>query len=43
MTVSSLKYSGRIRVVFKAFRKEQVDTIMKNIEKIPGVKEVIKS
>jgi GTP diphosphokinase / guanosine-3',5'-bis(diphosphate) 3'-diphosphatase len=43
MSVSSVKYSGRIRLVFKAFRKEQVDALMRDIGKIPGVREVIKS
>lgn len=43
MSVSSVKYSGRIRLVFKAFRKKQVHSIMQNIEKIPGVREVLKS
>lgn len=40
MTVVSAQYSGRIRIVFKAFRKEQVDTIISKIHQIPGVREV---
>ena len=40
MTVVSAKYSGRIRLVFKAFRKEQVDTIISKIHLISGVREV---
>jgi len=43
MSVVSVKYSGRVRVVFKAFRNEQVRTIMSNIQKITGVREVLKS
>lgn len=43
MSVSSVKYSGRIRLTFKAFRKKQVHSIMQSIEKIPGVREVVKS
>lgn len=39
----SLLYSGRIRLTFKAFRKEQVDEIVKNIRNIAGVKQVVKS
>ena len=40
MSVVSAKYSGRIRLVFKAFRKEQVDTIISKIHLISGVREV---
>jgi GTP pyrophosphokinase len=29
--------------VFKAFRKEQVDSIINAIKNIPGVKQVVKS
>ena len=40
---ASQHYSGRIRLVFKAFRKEQVDSIITAIKNIPGVKQVVKS
>jgi GTP pyrophosphokinase len=43
VTSASKHYSGRIRLVFKAFRKEQVDTIINAIKNIPGVKQVVKS
>ena len=43
VTAASQHYSGRIRLVFKAFRKEQVDTIINAIKNIPGVKQVVKS
>ena len=40
---ASRHYSGRIRLVFKAFRKEQVDSIITAIKNINGVKQVVKS
>lgn len=40
MTVSSVKYSGRIHLVFQAFRKEQVDAIISKVKQINGVREV---
>lgn len=40
MTVASAQYSGRIRLIFKAFRREQVDTIINKIKQIAGVREV---
>ena len=43
VTSASKHYSGRIRLVFKAFRKEQVDSIISAIKNIPGVKPVVKS
>ena len=42
VTSASKHYSGRIRLVFKAFRKEQVDTIISAIKNISGVKQVVK-
>lgn len=36
-------YSGRVRLVFKAYRKEQVDSLIANIKKVPGVRQVVKS
>lgn len=42
MSVASVKYYGRIRLTFKAFRKNQVDKILMNIEQIDGVREVRK-
>lgn len=42
MSVASVKYSGRIRLTFKAFRKTQVDKILMNIKRIEGVREVRK-
>jgi len=38
-----VNYSGRVRLVFKAYRKEQVDNLISNIKKIPGVRQVVKS
>ena len=43
VTSASKHYSGRIRLVFKAFRKEQVDSIITAIKNINGVKQVVKS
>ena len=43
MSVVSKKSSGRIRMEFKAFRKEQVDAITRRIQQINGVREVKKS
>lgn len=40
MTVASIKYSGRIRMKFKAFRKSQVEKVIENLKKIEGVREV---
>jgi GTP pyrophosphokinase len=42
MSVASVKYSGRIRLTFKAFRKTQVEKILMNIKQIDGVREVRK-
>jgi GTP pyrophosphokinase len=42
MSVASVKYSGRIRLTFKAFRKTQVEKILMNIKRIEGVREVRK-
>lgn len=36
-------YSGRVRLVFKAYRKDQVDNLIANIKKVPGVRQVVKS
>ncbi|MDR1759154.1 MAG: RelA/SpoT family protein [Fibrobacter sp.] len=43
MSVTSGKYSGRIRLVLKAFRKEQVLQLMEKIQNISGVRRVVKS
>ena len=43
MSVASTESSGRIRMEFKAFRKEQVDAMMNKIMKIRGVREVDKA
>ncbi len=43
MSVASVQYSGRIRMEFKAFRKEQVDAAMTKIEQIKGVRKVTKA
>lgn len=43
MSVASVQYSGRIRMEFKAFRKEQVDAAMAKIEQIKGVRKVTKA
>lgn len=43
MSVASVQSTGRIRLEFKAFRKEQVDSIMNKIGLISGVQEVIKA
>lgn len=43
MSVASAEYSGRIRMEFKAFRTEHVDSIMTKIEQIQGVREVKKA
>ncbi len=43
LSVASVQYSGRIRMEFKAFRKEQVDSVMSRIRKISGVREVQKA
>ncbi|MBR2210231.1 MAG: bifunctional (p)ppGpp synthetase/guanosine-3',5'-bis(diphosphate) 3'-pyrophosphohydrolase [Fibrobacter sp.] len=43
MSVVSKQSSGRIRMEFKAFRKEQVDSITRRIQQISGVREVKKS
>ena len=42
MSVASVKYSGRIRLTFKAFRKTQVEKILMNIKRIEGIREVRK-
>ncbi|MCF0215117.1 MAG: bifunctional (p)ppGpp synthetase/guanosine-3',5'-bis(diphosphate) 3'-pyrophosphohydrolase [Fibrobacteraceae bacterium] len=42
MSVASVKSSGRIRLEFKAFRKEQLDSITNKISQISGVREVKK-
>ncbi len=42
MTVASVKYSGRVRLTFKAFRKDQVESVISAIQKIEGVREVRK-
>lgn len=42
MTVASKHSSGRIKIVCKAFRKDQVDSVMNNIKNITGVHEVVK-
>ena len=43
MSVVSKQSSGRIRMEFKAFRKEQVDSVTYKIQQISGVREVKKS
>ena len=43
MSVVSKQSSGRIRMEFKAFRKNQVDSITRRIQQIEGVREVKKS
>ena len=43
MSVVSKNSTGRIRMEFKAFRKEQVDSITRRIQQISGVREVKKS
>ena len=43
MSVASAQSSGRIRMEFKAFRKEQVDAIITKIKQISGVREVSKA
>jgi GTP pyrophosphokinase len=43
MSVASNEASGRIRMEFKAFRKEQVDSMVNKIHKISGVREVTKA
>lgn len=40
MSVSSIKYSGRIRMKFKAFRKTQVQKLVDSLRNIEGVREV---
>ena len=42
MSVASVKYSGRIRISFKVFRKDQLKAIITGIQKIEGVREVYK-
>ena len=43
MSVASAQSTGRIRMEFKAFRKEQVDSIITKIKQISGVREVSKA
>lgn len=43
MSVASVQFTGRIRILFKAFRKEQVDSIVNKIKNILGVRQVTKS
>jgi GTP pyrophosphokinase len=43
MSVVSKQSSGRIRMEFKAFQKNQVDSITRRIQQIEGVREVKKS
>ena len=43
MSVASTQSTGRIRMEFKAFRKEQVDSIITKIKQISGVREVSKA
>ena len=43
MSVASKQSTGRIRMEFKAFRKEQVDSIITKIKQISGVREVSKA
>ena len=38
-----VNYSGRIRLAFKAYRREQVESLIAHIKKIPGVRQVVKS
>ncbi len=40
MSVASIKYSGRVRLTFKAFRKSQVDKVIESLKQIEGVREV---
>lgn len=43
MSVASAQSTGRIRMEFKAFRKEQVEAIITRIKQINGVREVSKA
>jgi len=43
MSVASAQSTGRIRMEFKAFRTEQVDSIITKIKQISGVREVSKA
>lgn len=40
MSVVSIKYSGRIKLHFKAFRKEQVESLVFSIQTVSGVRKV---
>ncbi len=42
MTVASKHSSGRIKIVCKAFRKDQLESLMTSIKNISGVHEVVK-
>ena len=42
MTVASKHSTGRIRIVCKAFRKNQIESVMNSIKNITGVHEVVK-
>ena len=42
MTVASKHSSGRIKIVCKAFRKDQIESVMNCIKNISGVHEVVK-
>ena len=43
LSVASANSSGRLRMEFKAYRKEQVESIVARIRQIAGVKEIRKS
>ena len=43
MSVASTQVSGRIRMEFKAFRKDQVDGLMIRLKQVNGVREVTKA
>ena len=43
MSIASAQYTGRIRMEFKAFRKDQVDAIVTKIRQVEGVRGVEKA
>ena len=43
MSIASAQYTGRIRMEFKAFRKDQVDAIVTKIRQVAGVRGVEKA
>jgi GTP pyrophosphokinase len=40
MSVVSNQTSGRIRIVFRIFRREQLESLIRNIESFDGVREI---